>query len=62
MKNKIRIVKNTNPKKLKKGILQLYILALIPLIFVIIFNYLPMGGLLMAFKDYSIRKGVVWSH
>ena len=58
MKNKIRIVKNTNPKKLKKGILQLYILALIPLIFVIIFNYLPMGGLLMAFKDYSIRKGV----
>lgn len=44
MKNEIRIVKNTNPKKLKKGILQLYILALIPLIFVIIFNYLQWEG------------------
>lgn len=55
-----RLQKRNSPYKtkfLKKGMIQLYFLALVPLIFVIIFNYLPMGGLLMAFKDYSIRKG-----
>lgn len=59
-----RLQKRNSPYKtkfLKKGMIQLYFLALVPLIFVIIFNYLPMGGLLMAFKDYSIRKGVLRS-
>ena len=43
---------------LKKGIWQLYLLALIPVAFIIIFNYLPIGGILMAFKDFSFRKGI----
>lgn len=48
-------------KYFRKGLIQLYLLALIPLMFVIIFNYMPMGGILMAFKDYSLRKGILKS-
>jgi putative aldouronate transport system permease protein len=44
-----------------KGIWQLYLFALVPVAFVIIFNYVPMGGILMAFKDFSIRKGIMGS-
>lgn len=40
---------------------QLYMFAAIPLTFVIIFNYLPMGGIVIAFKDYSVRKGIFGS-
>ncbi len=43
---------------LRKGIWQLYLMALLPVAFVIVFNYLPIGGILMAFKDYSFRKGI----
>lgn len=46
---------------LKKSIWQLYLLALIPVSFIIIFNYIPMGGVLIAFKDFSIRKGIFGS-
>jgi putative aldouronate transport system permease protein len=44
-----------------RDIWQLYILALIPVSFIIIFNYLPIGGILMAFKDYSFRQGIFGS-
>lgn len=44
-----------------KGIWQLYLFALIPVSFVIIFYYLPMGGILMAFEDFSSRKGIFGS-
>lgn len=36
----------------------LYILALPGLLFFIIFNYLPMFGIIIAFKDYSVTKGI----
>lgn len=42
----------------KKGVWQLYLLILLPVAVIFIFNYLPMGGILIAFKDYSIRKGI----
>lgn len=42
----------------RKGIYQLYILALLPVLFLLIFNYVPMYGILVAFKDFSIRKGI----
>lgn len=45
----------------KKSILQLYFLALLPIACVIIFNYVPMFGITLAFKDYSIRKGIMGS-
>ncbi len=46
---------------LSRSMWQLYLLALVPTAFIIIFNYLPMGGVLIAFKDYSIRKGIFGS-
>ena len=40
---------------------QLYLLAIIPFLFVVLFNYIPMSGILLAFKDYSLRKGILGS-
>lgn len=36
---------------------QLYALLVIPFVFVIIFKYLPYGGLVIAFKNFKIAKG-----
>ncbi|MCC8046083.1 MAG: ABC transporter permease subunit [Clostridiales bacterium] len=38
----------------------IYLLFLPIAIYLIIFNYIPMTGILMAFEDYSVRKG--WFH
>jgi putative aldouronate transport system permease protein len=35
----------------------LYLMILIPMIAVIIFNYVPMAGLIIAFKDYDVISG-----
>lgn len=40
---------------------QLYLLLLVPLLFVLIFSYVPMGGLVIAFKKYSFRDGIFGS-
>ena len=41
---------------------QLYVFFLMPaLVFTIIFKYLPMGGILMAFEDYNVRLGLLGS-
>ncbi|MDR0668702.1 MAG: ABC transporter permease subunit [Treponema sp.] len=37
---------------------ELYFLLLIPVVYVIIFNYVPMYGVIMAFKDYQVRRGI----
>ena len=37
---------------------QLYALLVVPLALVIIFNYIPMGGIVIAFKDYKARAGI----
>ncbi len=37
---------------------QLYLMLLIPLIYVIIFNYIPMFGVQLAFKTYNARLGI----
>jgi ABC-type polysaccharide transport system permease subunit len=42
----------------RRSIWQLYIFLFLPVLFIFVFNYLPMGGVLIAFKDYSIRRGV----
>ncbi len=39
----------------------LYLLALPGMIFFLIFNYAPMFGIIIAFKDYSIGKGILGS-
>jgi multiple sugar transport system permease protein/putative aldouronate transport system permease protein len=40
---------------------QLYLLLLPPTVFLIIFAYVPMGGAVMAFKNYRIINGVLGS-
>lgn len=37
---------------------QLYVLFLLPLLYIVIFKYLPMLGMVLAFKDFSISKGI----
>lgn len=39
----------------------IYIMALPVLAYFIIFHYIPMGGVAMAFEDFSIRKGIFGS-
>ena len=40
---------------------QLYVFLLIPVACVIIFNYIPMYGITLAFKDYKIKQGILGS-
>lgn len=40
---------------------QLYLLLLLPVAYIVIFHYLPMSGLVLAFKEYSVRKGILKS-
>jgi len=40
---------------------QLYLMLLPCIVFFIIFSYIPMGGLILAFKDYQFNKGVLGS-
>lgn len=40
---------------------QLYLMLLLPVLYIIIFCYVPMGGIVIAFKDYSFRKGILGS-
>lgn len=44
-----------------KRVWQLYLMALIPVTFILVFAYFPMGGVMIAFKDFSIRKGIMGS-
>lgn len=48
-------------KKWNKGDIPLYIMAAPTVIILILFSYLPMGGLILAFKDYDVRKGILGS-
>lgn len=61
MKNrqkKNKIGKNRNLTKDIRRDWQLYLFLLLPIIYIIVFAYVPMGGLVIAFKDYSMRKGI----
>lgn len=56
---------NTNCSKVKRTILTeiwkaryLYLLLIPFFLWLILFNYVPMGGILMAFKDYKARLGI----
>jgi putative aldouronate transport system permease protein len=40
---------------------QLYLIILIPLIYVVVFNYVPMYGVQLAFKRFSASKGIAAS-
>jgi len=47
----------TRWKKNFKNHWLLYLLFSFPLVYIIIFKYLPMYGIVMAFQDFSIKKG-----
>ncbi|MDR2103524.1 MAG: ABC transporter permease subunit [Treponema sp.] len=52
-------------KKYRKSILRyypLFLMAVPGLVYFFINNYLPMGGLVVAFKDYNFRLGIWGSH
>lgn len=40
---------------------QLYLLLLLPVAYIVIFCYIPMGGILIAFEDFSARRGIFGS-
>ncbi|MGN1059467.1 MAG: ABC transporter permease [Clostridia bacterium] len=40
---------------------QLYLMVLIPILYVFVFKYIPMYGAQIAFKDYSAAKGILGS-
>lgn len=56
----VQLAQKASWKKDFKKNKSIYILFLPILVYLIIFNYIPMSGLLMAFEDYSVRKG--WFH
>jgi putative aldouronate transport system permease protein len=53
---KIRLIKRD--WRMNKAV---YLMAIPVIAYFIIFNYIPMGGILMAFEDYSIKKGIFGS-
>lgn len=56
--------KAKNKKSWKKDFQKnwpLYAIFIPVIVFFFVFNYIPMGGLLMAFQKYSIRKGIFGS-
>lgn len=40
---------------------RLYVLLLLPMLYFLIFKYIPMYGLVIAFKDYNLFEGVFQS-
>lgn len=47
--------------KSKKYNRSLYIMMIVPVVLTLIYAYLPMGGLVIAFKDFQIAKGIFGS-
>ena len=56
-----KAVDKKNTRKRIKKYLPLYLLAIPGIVYLIINNYLPMMGLVLAFKKYSFAKGIVES-
>lgn len=61
-KEKQRPVKlNKRKRRLEKQQYELYFLMLIPVLSVFVFSYLPMGGIIIAFKNFKFNKGIFGS-
>jgi len=50
-------MKKSTWKKIKKS-KYLYLMMLIPIVYYVLFHYMPLYGVLIAFKDYKVAKGV----
>ena len=57
--------KLTSPRRNAKRMImrhwQYYLVFLLPLAFIVIFHYVPMAGIVLAFKKYNIRMGILRS-
>ena len=47
--------------KIKSANWQFWVIIAVPIIYAIIFAYIPMTGIVLAFQDFSIRKGIFGS-
>ena len=52
------MTEKTKKKSKVRRYLPFYLMALPGLVYLFINNYMPMGGLILAFKNYSARKGI----
>ena len=57
----IKKSKRSNPVLLVRKHWELYLLLLPTMVYILIFLYAPMGGVLIAFKDYSPTRGIFGS-
>lgn len=60
-RNQVRVHKKRNLRSVFYNNWQLYVLILPALIYFFIFNYLPLYGIQIAFKDYKAVKGIIES-
>ena len=47
--------------KIKSANWQFWVIIAVPIIYAVIFAYIPMAGIVLAFQDFSIRKGIFGS-
>ena len=60
--NETITIKPKKKKKIKWGsLIPFYIMALPALLYILMNNYIPMVGIIIAFKDYKVSKGVFGS-
>ena len=60
-KTKAKKIVSAPGNKIKTKNWQFWAIIALPVIYAFIFAYIPMGGILLAFKDYSPRKGIFGS-
>ena len=61
MAKSVKAVPAKKKSKRKSSNWQFWAIIALPMIYAIVFAYIPMGGIIIAFKDYSIRKGILGS-
>lgn len=48
-------------KRIKNSNWQFWLIIAIPVLYAVVFAYIPMGGIIIGFKDYSIHRGILGS-
>lgn len=62
MKKKTKMKPLNQPKRNWRSFLPFYLMALPALLYIFINNYIPMFGIIIAFKDYKVSKGIFGSN